>query len=113
MKSDLMHTISNNIKKQRKISHLTQAEVAEKLALDTQYYAQLERGERNFTIEKIAILCGIFNVGIDKIIEVNNDEPPTEEMSEKYIEMIKTKLKGLDLRQLKILNRYIDEILPL
>ena len=50
---------------------MTQEQLAELLDLDTQYYAQLERGERNFTIEKIIRLCNIFHVGIEKIIEID------------------------------------------
>lgn len=113
MNSDLMHTISNNIKKLRKINHMTQAEVAEKLSLDTQYYAQLERGERNFTIEKIAMLCEIFNVGIEKIIDVYAAEQPNMNISKTYVDKISKKMNTLSLRQLKMLDRFIDEILPL
>ena len=63
MKKNTANSISQNIKKYRLINNLTQEELAGKLNLDTQYYAQLERGERNFTIEKIINLCSIFHIG--------------------------------------------------
>lgn len=53
MKEKNNNPISQNIKKYRLLNNMTQEELAGKLYLDTQYYAQLERGERNFTIEKI------------------------------------------------------------
>ena len=53
MEQNSLSTIAKNIKKYRLLNNMTQEELAQKLFLDTQYYAQLERGKRNFTIEKI------------------------------------------------------------
>lgn len=72
MNVNITKKISQNIKKYRLLNKMTQEALAEKLDLDTQYYAQLERGERNFTIEKIVKICSIFNIGIENIIEINN-----------------------------------------
>lgn len=52
MEKKTQTSIAENIKKYRLLNNMTQKELSEKLFLDTQYYAQLERGERNFTIEK-------------------------------------------------------------
>lgn len=52
MKRKTPDSIHQNIRKYRLLNNMTQEELAEKLDLDTQYYAQLERGERNYTIEK-------------------------------------------------------------
>lgn len=51
---------------------MTQEQLANALYLDTQYYAQLERGERNFTIEKIILACTKFHVGIENIIVIED-----------------------------------------
>ncbi len=112
MRSDLTITIANNIKKYRKLSKMTQADIADKLSLDTQYYAQLERGERNFTIEKIAIACDLFNVEIGDIIEINKTKT-NRNVADTYIKTITDKIVSLNVKQLKILERFIDEILPL
>ena len=113
MNSDMALTIAGNIKKYRKLCKMTQADVAEKLSLDTQYYSQLERGERNFTIEKIAILCEIFDVTPDKIIELKPKDKCDNEIRNNYVRSISAKLTALDIMQLKILDRFINEILPL
>ncbi|MBQ3602190.1 MAG: helix-turn-helix transcriptional regulator, partial [Lachnospiraceae bacterium] len=60
MEKKTQNSIANNIKKYRLLNNMTQKELSEKLYLDTQYYAQLERGERNFSIEKIAMICSLF-----------------------------------------------------
>ena len=79
MKKKNPKQIPQNIKKYRLMHNMTQEELAGKLYLDTQYYAQLERGERNFTIEKIIQICSIFHIGIENIIEIH--VPQTEDTS--------------------------------
>lgn len=109
MKKDAPNSISQNIKKYRLLNHLTQEKMAEMLDLDTQYYAQLERGERNFTIEKIIKLCTIFHIGIENIIEIT----PTEKQDNmEQIQKIIPKLKNLSCSQLSLIEKFITEIIP-
>ena len=65
--------IAKNIKKIRKENDLTQREMAEKLSLETSYYARLERGteqNRKFTLEQIITICSLFNIEPKDIITV-------------------------------------------
>lgn len=107
--SNIKNTISMNVKKYRLLNNLTQSQLAELLFLDTQYYSQLERGERNFTIEKLILLSDIFQVGIDKLIttysykEVDNSD---------MIQKICSQIPSLTTSQLKALDRMITDILP-
>lgn len=109
MKKNTPDTIAQNIKKYRLLNKMTQEELATELNLDTQYYAQLERGERNFTIEKILNVCNLFHIGIEDIIYIpkeNNKE--TQELLQK----ITIKLSTLSYNQLLSLDRFIEDILP-
>ncbi len=112
----LYKNVSRNIRKYRKLYNFTQAQFAEMLSLDTQYYAQLERGERYFSLEKIALSCSIFNVKIDDIIELdpeNNEQ--TDAIKTKRHDLIVDITDSLDElsdRQLMVLTRYMNEILP-
>lgn len=109
MKNDLNKSISQNVKKYRLLNNMTQDQLAEKLSLDTQYYSQLERGERNFTIEKIAALCAIFHIGIEKIIDLGQtDSDHTDELLLK----IQSHLKPLTYHQLILVDKFISEIIP-
>lgn len=68
------------------LNNMTQEQLANALYLDTQYYAQLERGERNFTIEKIILACTIFHVGIENIIVIEDSSVnDNSELLEKII----------------------------
>ena len=83
---------------------MTQEQLANALYLDTQYYAQLERGERNFTIEKIILACTIFHVGIENIIVINDNS----ELLKKIIHDIEPLTTG----QLSVLDKFISDVLP-
>ena len=109
MKRKTPDSIHQNIRKYRLLNNMTQEKLAEKLDLDTQYYAQLERGERNFTIEKIIRLCSIFNTGIENIIEVDFKEK--QDTSELFQELV-PRLESLTYFQLIMLEKFINEILP-
>lgn len=103
------NSISQNIKKYRLLNNLTQEELAGRLDLDTQYYAQLERGERNFTIEKIIRLCSIFHIGIENIIEIG---PTKEQDTKQLLENLLPVLNTLTYSQLSVVEKFISEIVP-
>lgn len=111
MKNDLNRLISQNIKKYRLLNSLTQEQLAEQLHLDAQYYSQLERGERNFTIEKIAAVCTIFHLGIDKIITIEPPSPAAD--TDVLMEEVLAALEGLSYHQLTLLKKFVTEIIPL
>lgn len=109
MKKESPNSISQNIKKYRLLNHFTQEKIAELLDLDTQYYAQLERGERNFTIEKIIRLCTIFHVGIENIIEIT---PAEKQDNTQMLQTLIPKLETLSCSQLSLVEKFITEIIP-
>ena len=109
MKKNISNSISQNIKKYRLINNMTQEELAGMLNLDTQYYAQLERGERNFTIEKIIHLCSIFHIGIDDIIEIR---PSESEKTDVLMKHLISKLESLSYTQLAVTEKFVTEIVP-
>ncbi len=109
MKNDLNSSISQKIKKYRLLNNMTQEQLAEQLSLDAQYYSQLERGERNFTIEKIAALCSIFHIDIEKIIDI---KPDTSVNTDETLTKIYSQLKSLNYKQLVLIEKFITEIMP-
>ena len=111
MNKNISLSISQNIKKYRKLNHMTQEELADKLFLDTQYYAQLERGERNFTIEKIALACSVFHVGIEDIIELDASQEKIGETS-CIISEITNQLSSLTQSQLLLIQKFIKDVVP-
>lgn len=102
-------TIAQNIKKYRLLNNMTQEELAQHLNLDTQYYAQLERGERNFTLQRVINVCRLFRIGIEDIIHIpaeNTDE--TQEL----LQTLHQKMSTLSYVQLLSLDKFIEDIVP-
>ncbi len=108
MNGKISDNISQNIKKYRLLNNMTQEELSNLLELDTQYYSQLERGERNFTIEKIIRLCQVLHVGIENIIPVENILVPD---TSAQIAQINQQIRTLSPSQLVILEKFIAEVL--
>lgn len=104
--------ISQNIKKYRLLNKMTQEQLAELLDLDTQYYAQLERGERNFTIDKIIRVCSVFHIGIEQIIEIAPAADAGNSDMAQLRSNLCTKLEALTYTQLKMVERFMEEIVP-
>ena len=111
MNPNISLSISKNIKKYRQLNRMTQEELAGKLFLDTQYYAQLERGERNFTIEKIALACSVFNVGIEDIFELDTTYTETNDTTS-IISEISEQLAPLTQSQLLLVQKFIKDVVP-
>ena len=113
---ELFKSISRNMKKFRLLNKLSQAEIAEMLSIDTQYYSPLERAERNFSLEKVALACIIYNLQIEDIVKLEyKSEEKDRELEIKRQNLIVEITSGLDSltsNQLKILSIYLREVLP-
>jgi len=101
--------ISQNIKKYRLLNNMTQEDLAAALELDPQYYAQLERSERNFTLEKVIRLCSILHVNIEDIIDINNEKTHATQETLTHIENCLTHMTE---SQLLVVDKFISEIIP-
>lgn len=102
-------SIAQNVKKYRLLNNMTQEDLAQHLNLDTQYYAQLERGERNFTLQRIINVCSLFHIGIEDIVNV----PCTDtDETRKLQQILSEKISSLNYVQLLSLDKFIEDIVP-
>ena len=109
MKKNTPDAIAQNIKKYRLLNNMTQEELAQHLNLDTQYYAQLEHGERNFTLQRVISICHLFHIGIEDIIDVSDENAPE---TRELLRSLNRKMNSLSYVQLLSLDRFIEEIVP-
>ena len=54
--------LGDKVRKAREKARLTQAEVAEKADLNASYYAQIERGEVNLSIDKLQSIAKVLKI---------------------------------------------------
>lgn len=66
-------TFSQQLTRLRKAHHLTQAQLADKLHLSRQAISKWENGESQPDLDTLAVLCDIFQVSADELL---NETPP-------------------------------------
>jgi transcriptional regulator with XRE-family HTH domain len=64
-KSEISKEIGNKVRKAREEARLTQLEVANTSGINVTYYAQIERGEVNPSIDKVQRIAKTLNITID------------------------------------------------
>lgn len=70
--------LGRRIRAERKIAHMTIAELAETLDISISYMGLVERGERCLSVPKLVQLAGFFHVSIDYLINGINSYPELE-----------------------------------
>lgn len=66
-------TISQNIKKYRKIKGITQAELAEKVDLSHEFIRRIEskKGQKTFSVDTIYRIAKALDIDVNKLFEEN------------------------------------------
>ena len=67
------NTIGNKIRLTRKKLGLTQEELAERTDLHYSYIGQVERGDKNPSLNSLQKMAAALNVGIEFLLEENSD----------------------------------------
>ncbi len=114
MDQSIYAEIAANIRKYRELNKLTQAAMAEKINLDHQYYAQLEQGRRNFTIEKVIDSCNVLHIQIEDVIPKITDESDESDRERKaLLNEIFAKLKQASAKDLRLVDKFIDDFVSM
>ena len=66
--SELNRTVGKRIRKYRKAIGLTQEQLAEKCRLHPAYIGQLERGEKNATLNSIQTICVGLHIPMEQLL---------------------------------------------
>lgn len=105
--------VARNIKKLRVKYLLTQKDMSEKLGIDPQYYARLERGDdpkRKFTLEKVFLVCSLFNVEPNDLITKLPDIKEAGINLNNLKKDISKKMKKMNAEQLNGLREYMQNM---
>ncbi len=94
--NEIIKQIGIKIKEYRKKAKLTQAELAEKINVDSKYISRLETGTSIASISTIVKISDVLNVELSEIFTVE-----TIKNKNKIIELINSKLLKINLKDLK------------
>lgn len=67
--SDITKALGKRIRNQRTALNLSQEKLAELSGCHPTYIGQIERGEKNATIESIEKICGALNISLSRLFE--------------------------------------------
>lgn len=73
------------LKKQRKLLHMTQEHLAEKLNISVKHYGEVERGNAGLSIENLICVSNILGVDLNYLIK--GEEQPTENIPNRMKEI--------------------------
>ncbi len=67
---ELFNRIAHNIKIERAIKSITQAELAEKVGVHEKYIGVIETGKQNITLKTLNKIANSLNIDISKLFEI-------------------------------------------
>ena len=67
-------SLKNQLKYYRKLSGMTQRQIAENLCITQQAYANYEQGTREPSMDIIKKLCVLFNCTSDELLEIETEK---------------------------------------
>ena len=67
--SEIAKIIGQRIRNRRRIMGLSQEKLAELCGCHHTYIGQIERGEKNATVESIARICGALDISMSQLLE--------------------------------------------
>lgn len=105
-KSDTYKNIAKNITRLRKEKDISCEDIAEDAEVTRQYIAQIEKGERNVSLEILSKIAWSLGVNVEFLIKKNPFKP-----SNIYIDKLISELKELDpIRQKEICATIIEQL---
>ena len=99
--------MGKRMRKQRKLLHMTQEQLAEKLNVSVKHYGEVERGNAGLSIENLIIASNI--LGLDLNYLIRGEEQPTENipcrMKEIYLNSSPDKRQHI-MELLEVVNKF-------
>ena len=92
------------IKNLREIEKISQEQLAKTLKINRNYLSRIETGKSEPTSSILKDLANIFNISIDSLLDISNNETSNEEKNDK----IYKRLKYLDNNDLDFLIRVTE-----
>ena len=102
--------LGKRIKSERIKLHLTQEKLAEAVDISTAYLGQIERGERNVTLDKLIPIANRLGVTIDFLLSdyINSPDDASIDTVRQLFQEKSPAQKELAINLLKLLFSYTD-----
>ncbi len=109
--SDLSKLIGERIRKNRKAQHLSQKELAERSGFHPAYIGQLERGEKNATLDSVQGICAGLGIPMEQLFV--GIAPENADESTRMQSQINALLASMDMPERRAVYNMIVEVMKL
>lgn len=101
--------IGENIRLLRKSKGLSQEQLALRAEINASYMGQVERGEKNPTIDVLGKIAQALQTPLEALVSLEQDGFLTEDGSP-YAEKIAQQLNGLSLKEQEAVYRFVKQL---
>ncbi|WP_424768066.1 helix-turn-helix domain-containing protein [Paenibacillus sp. sgz302251] len=109
--SEIAGLIGENIRSLRKKRGLSQEQLALRADINASYMGQVERGEKNPTIDVLSKIAFALQIPIEQLVNVISDpEVSDDNVADAYAHKIAHQLNGLSLREQEAVYKFVKQL---
>jgi len=107
--SDIVRQIGDNIRNIRKSKGLSQEQLALRAEINASYMGQVERGEKNPTIDVLGKIAFALHTPLEQLVSLHSSDP-MEDHDTIYAEKISHQLNGLSLKEQEVIYKLVKQM---
>ncbi|MCR2802553.1 helix-turn-helix domain-containing protein [Paenibacillus soyae] len=111
--SDIGQRIGENIRILRKAKGLSQEQLALRADINASYMGQVERGEKNPTIDVLNKIAAALHTPLEDVVNIRAKEAPAvpaEAEESRYAEKIAIQLQGLNVKEQEAVYKFVKQL---
>lgn len=107
--SDIGVKIGDNIRALRKASGLSQEQLALRADINASYMGQVERGEKNPTIDVLSKIASALGTPLEKLVQID-EQTEQRKSSNVVFDKIAHQLNGMSLKEQEAVYKFVKQI---
>ena len=109
--SDIARLIGENIRNLRKTRGLSQEQLALRAEINASYMGQVERGEKNPTIDVLSKIASALQTPLEELVSIESvTKISTDETHMPYADKIIHQLNGLSLKEQEAVYKFVKQL---
>ncbi|MEK3881748.1 helix-turn-helix transcriptional regulator [Paenibacillus sp. PL2-23] len=112
--SDIVQRVGENIRILRKAKGLSQEQLALRSDINASYMGQIERGDKNPTIDVLGKVAAALNTPLEELVNLRDLSPVDDKAKDdgeatRYAEKIAIQLQGLNVREQEAVYKLVKQ----
>ena len=110
--SDIGQRIGENIRLLRKEKGLSQEQLALRADINASYMGQVERGEKNPTIDVLSKIAAALQTPLEEVVNIHDakNSAGAEAEESRYAEKIAVQLQGLNVKEQEAVYKFVKQL---